>query len=98
MSQHTIIVLIEKISLNYRHLLPDLAPWLTLSCSNYPYLEQISIVSKMFEPLKFDCTCNNSHVNRYQNVTVEPRPNIVFSAKAYERSADKLLNLILSPL
>ena len=30
-------------------------PWLTLNGSNYPCLEQISMVPKMFEPLKFDC-------------------------------------------
>ena len=30
-------------------------PWLTLSGSNYPCLEQISMVPKMFEPLRFDC-------------------------------------------
>ena len=47
---------IEKVSLNYRHLLPDPAPWLTLSGSNYLYLEQISMVPKIFEPLKFDCS------------------------------------------
>ena len=47
----------KKNTLNYRYLLPDLVPWLTLSGSNYPYLEQISMVPKMFEPLKFDCTC-----------------------------------------
>ena len=29
-------------------------PWLTLSGSNYPCLEQISIVTKMLEPLRFD--------------------------------------------
>ena len=41
-TQHTIIVQkIEKSSQNYRCLLPDLAQWLTLSSSNYPYLEQI---------------------------------------------------------
>ena len=45
----------RKISPNHRHLHPDLAPWLTLSGSNYPCLEQFSMVSKMFEPLKFDC-------------------------------------------
>ena len=44
----------KKQSLNYRHLLPDLASWLTLSGSNYPYLEQISMVPKMFELLSFD--------------------------------------------
>ena len=55
-TQHTIILWkIEKISLNYRYLLPDLASYLTLSSSNYPYLEQSSMVPKMFEPLKFVC-------------------------------------------
>ena len=55
-TQHTIIVLkIEKISLNYRYLFPELVPWLTLSDSNYPCLERISMVPKMFEPLRFDC-------------------------------------------
>ena len=39
-TQHTIIVQkIAKVSLKYRHLLPDLAPWLTLSGLNYPYLQ-----------------------------------------------------------
>ena len=28
---------------------------INLSGSNNPYLEQISMVPKMFEPLKFDC-------------------------------------------
>ena len=46
----------EKLFLDYFHLPSDLALWLTLSGSNYPYLEQISMVPKMFEPLKFDCT------------------------------------------
>ena len=55
-TQHTIIVYkIEKISLNYRYLLPELVPRLTLSGSNHPCLEQFSMVPKMFEPLKFDC-------------------------------------------
>ena len=44
----------SKISLNYRYLLPDLVPWLTLGGSNYPCLERISMVLKMFEPLRFD--------------------------------------------
>ena len=48
--QHIIIVYkIEKISLSYRHRLPDLKQWLTLSGSNYPYLEQISMVRKRFD-------------------------------------------------
>ena len=55
-TQHTISLLkIEKNARNYRHLLPDLAPWLNLIGSNYPSLEQISMVPKMFESLKFDC-------------------------------------------
>ena len=55
-TQHTIIVYkILKISLNYRYLLIELVPWLTLSGSNYPCLERISMVPKMFEPLRSDC-------------------------------------------
>ena len=54
-TQHTIIVTeIKKKPLNYRYLLPELAPWLTLSGSNHPCLEQFSMVPKMFEPSKFD--------------------------------------------
>ena len=34
----------KKKSLNHRHLHPDLALWLTLSGSNYPYLKQMSMV------------------------------------------------------
>ena len=53
---HTIIVYkIEKSSLNYSHLLPDLATWLILSSSNYSCLKHFSMVPKMFEPLRFDC-------------------------------------------
>ena len=44
-TQHTtcIIILqkIEKLSLNYTHLPPNLALWLTLSGRNYPCTEQI---------------------------------------------------------
>ena len=29
--------------------------WLTLICSNFIYLEQVSVVPKMLEPLKFHC-------------------------------------------
>ena len=55
-TQQIIILLkIENISINYRHLLPDLAPWLNLIASNYPSIEQISMVPKIFEPLKFNC-------------------------------------------
>ena len=38
------------------HFSPDLVVRLTLSDSNYPYLEQISMV---FEPLRFDCITIN---------------------------------------
>ena len=41
----------EKTSLNYPHLPPDLALWLTLSGSNYQYLEQNSR-----KHIKFDRT------------------------------------------
>ena len=35
---------------------PDLALLSTLISSNYPCLELIFMVPKVFEPLKFDCT------------------------------------------
>ena len=54
-TQHPIVMKKVKKSLNYRYLLRDLAPSLSLSGSNYPCLEQFSIVPKMFQPLKFDC-------------------------------------------
>ena len=40
-------------SLNQSCLSPDLTLGLTLSGSNYPYLDQILMVLKMSEPLKF---------------------------------------------
>ena len=45
----------KRFHLIIHHLLPDLAPGLTLSDSNYPYLNQIFMVPKRFEPSKFDC-------------------------------------------
>ena len=48
--------------LNYCHLLPDQAPWSTISGSNYPYPEQIAMVPKMFKLLKFDCIWQHSLV------------------------------------
>ena len=61
-TQHTIIVYkIKKISLNYHHLLSDLEPWLTLSGSNYPYLERVSMIRKMFQPLRLDCFSQKRH-------------------------------------
>ena len=67
-TQHTIIVLkIEIISLNYRYLLPNLVPWLTLSGSNYPCLERISMVPKTFEPFRFDCTLHQMILCRWSD-------------------------------
>ena len=60
---------VEKIFLNYRHLLPGLAPWLALSSSNYPYLKQISLVPKLFEPLRVYCI--DSIYPKYSN-TINP--------------------------
>ena len=42
--------------IRYPQLLPDLASGLTLSDLNYPYLEQISMVPKVFEFLMFNFT------------------------------------------
>ena len=51
-TQHPIIVSkIEKISL----IIAICLTWFTLSGSSYPNLEQLSMVLKMFEPLKTDC-------------------------------------------
>ena len=46
---------IERTPRNYIHLPPDLVLGLVLSGSNYPCLEQIYVVPKMFELLRFDC-------------------------------------------
>ena len=55
-TEHTIIIhKTEKTSLNYIHLPPDLVLLLTLSGSNYQYLEQVYMVPKIFELLRFDC-------------------------------------------
>ena len=42
---------------------PDLALLSTLIGSNYPCLELIFMVPKVFEPLKFYCTCRMSVFN-----------------------------------
>ena len=50
--QYTFILKkIEKIP----NLPPDLVLWLTLTSSNYPCLEHVYLVPKVFEPLKFYC-------------------------------------------
>ena len=43
----------KKKSVNYRNLLPDLVPYFILNGSNYPCLEQLYMVPKVFEPSKF---------------------------------------------
>ena len=53
----------RKDFLKLSHLLPDLAPWLTLSDSNYPYFEQISVV-----PLQFDYILYVPNVGRYMGL------------------------------
>ena len=51
---------------------PDLALLSTLIGSNFPCLELIFMVPKVFEPLKFDCTCNlgfnPKHVEHFQSL------------------------------
>ena len=43
----------------YSYLSPNLALLLTLSGLNYLHLEQISMVPKMFKPLRFDYICTS---------------------------------------
>ena len=86
----TILWRIEETSLNYPHLPPDRALWLT---HNYPCLEQISMVPKMFEPLKFDwiwilCfkwngSSEGETLTRPQGYKTEHE---IFSAKQYENA------------
>ena len=45
-------------SIYYSHLSPNLVLWLTLSGSNYPCLEQIYVVPRMFELMRFHCFDN----------------------------------------
>ena len=45
----------KRFPLISHHLLPNLVPGLTQNGSNYPYLEQIFMVPKRIEPLRFDC-------------------------------------------
>ena len=42
---------------------PDLVLSSTLIGSNYPCLELIFMVPKLFEPLKFDCSSNSDKIN-----------------------------------
>ena len=45
---------------------PDLAPLSTLNGSNYPCLELIFMVPKVFEPLKFDCIMDPYKILRHE--------------------------------
>ena len=59
-TQHTILCRkIENKPLNHLFSLSDLAAWLTFLGTNYPCLEDVSMVPKMFEPLKLDCSWRN---------------------------------------
>ena len=53
--RHIIIWWSKRHFLNYITLPSNLVLWLILSGSNYPCLEQIYIVTNMFELLRFDC-------------------------------------------
>ena len=60
------IPLLSKQSLSYRHLPPDVALWLTLSDSNYAYLEQIYMAPKMIVLLRFDL-CEGTYLEVYSH-------------------------------
>ena len=46
---------LKRFALIIHDLLNDVASGLTLNGSNYPYLKQIFMIPKRFEPSKFDC-------------------------------------------
>ena len=53
---------------------PDLALWFTLISSNYPNLEDIFMVPKLLEPLKFDCSFweNDLNAKHWQKFVLPP--------------------------
>ena len=51
---------------------PDLALLSTLISSNYPFLELIFMVPKVFEPSKFDCKYLINRCNRPITGVLEP--------------------------
>ena len=68
---------------------PDLAPLSTLNGSNYPCLELIFMVPKVFEPLKFDCIMHHYKILMHE----EPQrsenqmrfcPNLLTSRMRYD--------------
>ena len=73
MVYHNVLIKIEcttnlpvKERRKYIPILPsDLALWLTLISSNYPCLEHIFMVQKVFKPLKFYCICKNITIFSY---------------------------------
>ena len=54
--EHTIYLYVEENGFDVPIMPSDLALWLTLISSNYPCLEHLFMVPKVFKPLKFDCT------------------------------------------
>ena len=56
---------------------PYLALLSTLTGSNYPCLELIFMVPKVFEPLKFDCIFNNARFLHKHFSDIEFEPNIL---------------------
>ena len=66
--------------------------WLTLNDSSYPCLEQISMIPKMFEPLKFSCIFNldlrlfSSVISKcpiaLNTCVVPPKPSLLGQRKA----------------
>ena len=81
-------------SLNYVNMPPDLALWLILTGSNYPCLEQINMVPKMFELLRFDCTYNKKAKDSTEiwtqkiinKPTIGPITDIQISTNHYENT------------
>ena len=74
---------------------PDLALSSTLIGSNYPCLELMFMVPKVFEPLKFDCI-DNSAV--YANVSVmffSRKLDMVFPRKMLKRMSHRQQSFLI---
>ena len=55
-SPHTICLHVKENRKDIPILPPDLALRIKLISSNYPCLQHVYMVAKVFEPLKFDCS------------------------------------------
>ena len=97
-TQHTTIVQkVEKTSLNYRHLLPDLAPLFTLNDSNDPCLEQNSMVPTMFEQLKFECRLFTRSYGVIGKLTSLIPPGLLGTSWAFQKiPTSEVYSLILA--